>query len=299
MTNPPEKSEGAFRTIREVADWLGVPTHVLRFWESKFDQIAPVKGAGGRRYYRPEDMQLLGGIKVMLHDQGLTIRAVSQKIEDEGVDPVMALSPELEVPEGPPQRTRRVIRHGEDGETARVISFDTAKSGAPPATATGASERVPDMADRPEPEAVAPAESSPAPVTPRPAPESSDDPEEVKAPEHAPLADDIPTAAEEDTQEPEETAPEEGAALEDSLPTEASAAPPAEPEPDQATATPGALPAPETPENILDPVRRAIALARRADRIAPADRMRLRRLFRRYRALIDEIHDDLSRSPRR
>ena len=62
-----------------------MPTHVLRFWESKFDQIAPVKGAGGRRYYRPEDMRLLGGIKVMLHDQGLTVRGVGQKIDDDGV----------------------------------------------------------------------------------------------------------------------------------------------------------------------------------------------------------------------
>ena len=57
------KSPDAFRTISEVADWLGVQAHVLRFWESRFTQVKPVKRAGGRRYYRPNDMRLLGGIK--------------------------------------------------------------------------------------------------------------------------------------------------------------------------------------------------------------------------------------------
>jgi resuscitation-promoting factor RpfA len=65
-----DKSPDAFRTISEVADWLGVPTHVLRFWESRFSQVKPVKRAGGRRYYRPADMALLGGIKRLLHDDG-------------------------------------------------------------------------------------------------------------------------------------------------------------------------------------------------------------------------------------
>lgn len=123
MAQPPEKSEGAFRTIREVADWLAVPTHVLRFWESKFDMIAPVKGAGGRRYYRPEDMRLLGGIKVLLHDQGLTIRGVIQKIGADGVGPVMALSPDLDASDPPLQRTRRVIRS--DDEAPRVVPFQS------------------------------------------------------------------------------------------------------------------------------------------------------------------------------
>ena len=68
------KSPDAFRTISEVADWLDVPTHVLRFWESRFSQIKPVKRAGGRRYYRPNDMLLIGGIKKLLHEDGMTIR---------------------------------------------------------------------------------------------------------------------------------------------------------------------------------------------------------------------------------
>jgi len=91
------KSSQAFRTIREVAEWLDVAAHVLRFWESKFPQIKPVKRAGGRRYYRPSDMELVGGIKVLLHDRGLTIRGVQRLIRDEGLASVMALSPPLGV----------------------------------------------------------------------------------------------------------------------------------------------------------------------------------------------------------
>lgn len=95
------KSSQAFRTIREVADWLDVAAHVLRFWESKFPQIRPVKRAGGRRYYRPADMELVGGIKVLLHDRGLTIRGVQKMIREEGVAAVAALSPPVDLPEGP------------------------------------------------------------------------------------------------------------------------------------------------------------------------------------------------------
>ncbi len=94
------KSSQAFRTIREVADWLDVAAHVLRFWESKFPQIKPVKRAGGRRYYRPADMELVGGIKVLLHDRGLTIRGVQKMIREEGVAAVAALSPPIDVDMG-------------------------------------------------------------------------------------------------------------------------------------------------------------------------------------------------------
>lgn len=90
------KSPEAFRTISEVAEWLDVPTHVLRFWESRFTQVKPVKRAGGRRYYRPADMELLGGIKRLLHDEGLTIRGVQKLLREEGVRHVAALSPPLE-----------------------------------------------------------------------------------------------------------------------------------------------------------------------------------------------------------
>jgi DNA-binding transcriptional MerR regulator len=79
------KSADAFRTISEVADWLGVQTHVLRFWESKFSQVRPVKRAGGRRYYRPADMLLIGGIRKLLHEDGLTIKGVQKILREEGV----------------------------------------------------------------------------------------------------------------------------------------------------------------------------------------------------------------------
>jgi resuscitation-promoting factor RpfA len=102
-----EKSPDAFRTISEVADWLGVPTHVLRFWESRFPQVKPVKRAGGRRYYRPADMLLLGGIKRLLHDDGMTIRGVQKMLREDGIrhvssfsQPIDALAPMRDVTPG-------------------------------------------------------------------------------------------------------------------------------------------------------------------------------------------------------
>ncbi|MEM6739624.1 MAG: MerR family transcriptional regulator [Pseudomonadota bacterium] len=87
-----KKSPDAFRTISEVADWLGVNAHVLRFWETKFSQIKPVKRAGGRRYYRKSDMELLGGIKQLLHEDGLTIKGAQKVLREKGVKTVAALS---------------------------------------------------------------------------------------------------------------------------------------------------------------------------------------------------------------
>ena len=79
------KSEQAFRTISEVAEELDLPQHVLRFWETKFHQISPMKRGGGRRYYRPEDVVLLGRIKGLLHHDGYTIKGV-QKLLNAGVN---------------------------------------------------------------------------------------------------------------------------------------------------------------------------------------------------------------------
>jgi len=90
------KSAEAFRTISEVADWLGVQTHVLRFWESKFSQIKPIKRAGGRRYYRPADMLLIGGIRKLLHGDGLTIKGVQKLLREEGIAHVLDMSAPLE-----------------------------------------------------------------------------------------------------------------------------------------------------------------------------------------------------------
>lgn len=91
-----KKSPDAFRTISEVAAWLGTPAHVLRFWESRFPDLKPVQRAGGRRYYRPQDMLLLGGIKHLLHTEGHTIKAVQDRIKAEGTDAVAAFSPPLD-----------------------------------------------------------------------------------------------------------------------------------------------------------------------------------------------------------
>jgi len=87
-----DKSPEAFRTISEVADTLETPAHVLRFWESRFPQIRPVKRAGGRRYYRPADVALLTGIKRLLHEEGLTIRGVQKILREQGVRHVAGLA---------------------------------------------------------------------------------------------------------------------------------------------------------------------------------------------------------------
>ena len=76
------KSPSAFRTISEVASELDVPQHVLRFWESKFSQVKPMKRGGGRRYYRPEDVELLRRIRSLLYDDGYTIKGVQKVLRD-------------------------------------------------------------------------------------------------------------------------------------------------------------------------------------------------------------------------
>ena len=81
----PGKSAEAFRTISEVASELSVPQHVLRFWESRFTQIKPVKRAGGRRYYRPDDVDLLKGIRALLYNDGFTIKGVQKVLKDRGL----------------------------------------------------------------------------------------------------------------------------------------------------------------------------------------------------------------------
>ena len=90
------KSADAFRTISEVAEWLNTETHVLRFWESKFSQIKPVKRAGGRRYYRPKDMLIIGGIKKLLHEDGATIKGAQKIIKEKGLNYISSLSKTLD-----------------------------------------------------------------------------------------------------------------------------------------------------------------------------------------------------------
>jgi DNA-binding transcriptional MerR regulator len=87
-----EKTEDAFRTIGEVAEELDLPQHVLRFWETKFAQIRPVKRAGGRRYYRPDDVQLLAAIRILLYSEGYTIKGVQRILKEQGVRAVVTAS---------------------------------------------------------------------------------------------------------------------------------------------------------------------------------------------------------------
>ena len=81
-----EKAPDAFRTISEVADEIDVPQHVLRFWESRFSHIRPMKRGGGRRYYRPDDVDLLRGIRHLLYGEGYTIRGVQRILREHGGD---------------------------------------------------------------------------------------------------------------------------------------------------------------------------------------------------------------------
>ena len=160
------KSPDAFRTISEVADWLDRPAHVLRFWESKFTQIKPVKRAGGRRYYRPEDMLLLGGIKKLLHDDGLTIKGVQKMLRENGVRHVSALSQPLDDP-----ALALLIEAGEAAAgRADPAQPDQATAPVPPDAVVATADQTPAMA--PVPEAAAP--QAPAPVQ-SPAPVQTDD----------------------------------------------------------------------------------------------------------------------------
>lgn len=110
------KSAAAFRTISEVADDLEVPPHVLRFWETKFNQVRPLKRGGGRRYYRPEDVALLQRIRELLYREGYTIKGVQKLLRD------------------------GAVRMPTAGETARAAQSATpVKGGAAPASASPAS----------------------------------------------------------------------------------------------------------------------------------------------------------------
>lgn len=151
-----EKSKDAFRTISEVAAWLDVPTHVLRFWESRFTQVKPVKRAGGRRYYRPADMELLGGIKTLLHDDGLTIRGVQKLLREQGVRHVAAKSPPLDSAQGEDMRT---VAAAEPADTIEVAPERPLPPAEPPAAAQ---EPVPETAPETVSE-VAPDTAPPAP----------------------------------------------------------------------------------------------------------------------------------------
>lgn len=111
----PTKSATAFRTISEVADELDVPQHVLRFWETKFSQVKPLKRGGGRRYHRPEDLAVLRGIRKLLYTDGYTIRGVQRLLKQGGTK--VFLEGEVAASESGPAQSA-----GSVGEGARVAA---------------------------------------------------------------------------------------------------------------------------------------------------------------------------------
>ena len=118
-----EKAPDAFRTISEVADELDIPQHVLRFWESRFAQIKPLKRAGGRRYYRPDDVDLLRGIRHLLYGEGYTIRGVQRILREQGVRFVQAVwQPGAAQPAAPPDEDAPAV------ETAQLAPDDAART---------------------------------------------------------------------------------------------------------------------------------------------------------------------------
>ncbi|WP_298805681.1 MerR family transcriptional regulator [uncultured Lentibacter sp.] len=153
------KSADAFRTISEVAEWLDLPTHVLRFWESKFTQVKPVKRAGGRRYYRPNDMALLGGIKKLLHDDGMTIKGAQKMLRDHGVKHISSLSQPLD-----PELS--------DAE------FDTGTLDAAAAPVSAPAD-VPPASDSPAPSPAAPPAPEAAPADDTDTTDEADEPDEA------------------------------------------------------------------------------------------------------------------------
>jgi DNA-binding transcriptional MerR regulator len=149
-----DKAPDAFRTISEVADDLDIPQHVLRFWETRFTQIKPMKRSGGRRYYRPDDVDLLRGIRRLLYGEGYTIRGVQRILKEHGIKSVQGLVDGAAVASfGSVERAigRSLLEEGDDaepgidvddeeGEAADGIDFrflEIDKDGLSPAFASG------------------------------------------------------------------------------------------------------------------------------------------------------------------
>jgi DNA-binding transcriptional MerR regulator len=137
-----EKSEEAYRTIGEVAERLDLPPHVLRFWETRFKEIAPVKRAGGRRFYRPRDVELVAAIRHLLYGEGYTIKGVQRLLKESG--------------------TRAVIESARSGAPLRPLPVETGE--APPEPPQVFAEE-----ERPEPTLDAPV-FAPEPEEPEPTP---------------------------------------------------------------------------------------------------------------------------------
>lgn len=126
------KSPDAFRTISEVADELDLPQHVLRFWETRFSQIKPLKRGGGRRFYRPEDVDLLKGIKQLLYDEGYTIRGLQRILKEQGNKFVVAVG------------TGELEAGAEPGELPPTTAIGLTQGGPPAAAAPAVPDELPE-----------------------------------------------------------------------------------------------------------------------------------------------------------
>ena len=149
--NASGKSADAYRTIGEVAEDLKLPQHVLRFWETRFPQVKPLKRAGGRRFYRPDDVALLRAIKAMLYGQGYTIKGVQRLLQDQGARSVAAA----------------VTASGPDDAPRRPGSRPAARAPDPEPDAAAVADLVAEMAPRPARSPSSPAvRQSPASLAP-------------------------------------------------------------------------------------------------------------------------------------
>jgi DNA-binding transcriptional MerR regulator len=119
-----DKSPDAFRTISEVAEDLDLPQHVLRFWETRFNHIKPLKRGGGRRYYRPDDVDLLKGIRHLLYGEGYTIKGVQRILKEEGVRFVQAVGRGEESVAAPRSDARDLSQDDDEDQAASLDEED-------------------------------------------------------------------------------------------------------------------------------------------------------------------------------
>jgi DNA-binding transcriptional MerR regulator len=171
-----EKAPDAFRTISEVADEIDVPQHVLRFWESRFPQIRPMKRGGGRRYYRPDDVDLLRGVRHLLYGEGYTIRGVQRILREQGVtfvQTVWSVSVETLPPDSDEDEE---IEEGEDERAEPnlfAVAAPRAAEPAPPAESRREPTIVPPLSPEQPSPPVQPAQPSSVPAAAAPAPAAS------------------------------------------------------------------------------------------------------------------------------
>ena len=135
-----DKSIDAFRTISEVGEELALPQHVLRFWETRFTQIKPLKRGGGRRYYRPDDVELVRAIKHLLYGEGYTIKGVQRILKEQGVKALVAASRQIEAG-GPRPAFGQFEDAGEASAGARPADGSETAEDAAPAAERGSLSR--------------------------------------------------------------------------------------------------------------------------------------------------------------